>query len=573
MSTVRRVLTLAGLAALTACVKSDKAECVPGHALCGGVCVETASDPQNCGACGNVCPGYQACVAGACAATCESMLHAPIGDAWGTRWDGLERPAAPYLAARAACVSLGGRLPSVSELYRVSALKGGAVGDGTKSHYLWSITPYDDAYAYVLTLANAAAATGGATYAPMTASYPYRCVCPAPRPRAFGEGACSGRAGAGCVALGGDGRFNFDAEDRPYVSKSAAVYECALAGGELPSAERLGAAVTQGLPNGSGVWLHTGEDTGLYDDGAGGLYQDDALLRFVGSVWEITYGGGGWAYYPRPFRCFGPASTLGVPAAVSGGFRDRRGTRTIDLGPDRAATTYAAAVADCFQRGGHLPTATELLQFVEEGLPAFGYADGRWTSDQGYPGFAITFAWSGSSYWPDAELAVTAPTKDGVPYSYSSASAYNQQLDKATGNPYRCVYHAVDPTSAGPASALCSTQCFPVTPGTAGTSPRPRMWFDGSNRLAPSYYAAVATCAASGGRLASSRDLLEAIRAGLDNPGGDAVATSDLIGWIGVKTITGWSGSVNPGFADTGSSSVGLSSQIYYRCMWTNEIR
>jgi hypothetical protein len=574
MSTVQRVLALAAIAAFSACVKSDKAECIAGHALCGGACVPMASDPLNCGACGNVCPGSQACVAGACVATCESMLHAPIGDAWGDRWDGLERPPAPYVAARDACAGIGGRLPSLSQLDRVSAAKSGAVGDWTKLNYVWALTPYDDGNAYIMTLANGVVAFGGVTTSVMTTSRPYRCVCPAPRPAAFTEGACFGPAGAGCAALGGDARFNFDVQDRPYVGKVGAIYECALAGGELASAERLGAALTQGLPNGTGVWLHTAEETGHYDDGSGGHYEDDAILQFTGpSVWALTVGGGGWAYYPRPFRCFGPASTAPVAPAVPGGFQDRRGKRTIDPGPDLAATTYTSAVADCVRRGGHLPTLTELVQLVEEGLPAWSYAGQRWTSDQGNPGYAVTLTWTGSAAWPDADLAVTAPTRNGVPYYWSSVSVADSPLSNAVGLPYRCVYHAVDPSYGGPADAQCSSGCFSLAPGTSATSPRPRMWFDRSNRLAASYYAAVATCAATGARVASARDLLEAIRAGLDNPGGDAVATSDLVGAIAARTITGWSGSVNPGFADTGATYVGLTASLYFRCMWTNEIR
>src|SRR5512140_2715646 len=90
------------------CVKSDKADCGPGFAVCGGSCERVGVDSQNCGTCGNVCPAYQACVGGACVATCESSLHAPLTDPWGYAWDGLERPLATFTAARDACAAIGG---------------------------------------------------------------------------------------------------------------------------------------------------------------------------------------------------------------------------------------------------------------------------------------------------------------------------------------------------------------------------------------------------------------------------------------------------------------------------------
>src|SRR5208337_842230 len=49
--------------------------CLGGSTLCtpdGGVaaCVQTASDPNNCGACGTVCPAGQVCAMGACGIMC-----------------------------------------------------------------------------------------------------------------------------------------------------------------------------------------------------------------------------------------------------------------------------------------------------------------------------------------------------------------------------------------------------------------------------------------------------------------------------------------------------------------------
>jgi hypothetical protein len=234
-------------------------------------------------------------------------------------------------------------------------------------------------------------------------------------------------------------------------------------------------------------------------------------------------------------------------------------------------------MGDCLRKGGHLPTSTELAAMAVQGLPAAGSSALRLTADQGVLGSAVTFGWSGTAYWPiDPDLATTTPTTDGVPYAWSATSIQDLPNGDATGRPYRCLYYGVDPAFTKPAETQCSGGCFEVSPGAGASAGRPRMWFDATSRggqVGDTYASAVATCAASGGRLASTRDLVEAIRSGLDNASGDAVVTSELARGPVVRTLT-WSGSVNPAFADTGSASVALGATGQkYRCMWTNEIR
>jgi Stigma-specific protein, Stig1 len=45
---------------------SPPVTCGPDDTNCGGVCVDTANDPANCGSCGHVCPSGQTCVSGSC---------------------------------------------------------------------------------------------------------------------------------------------------------------------------------------------------------------------------------------------------------------------------------------------------------------------------------------------------------------------------------------------------------------------------------------------------------------------------------------------------------------------------
>src|SRR5205823_821389 len=61
--------------------------CDAGYTACGGACVPTSSfesDPSNCGACGNVCASAAnaatSCSAGACALTCATGFAECDGD-------------------------------------------------------------------------------------------------------------------------------------------------------------------------------------------------------------------------------------------------------------------------------------------------------------------------------------------------------------------------------------------------------------------------------------------------------------------------------------------------------------
>ncbi len=72
-------LAFAALVAVSAsqgCAKAgggdvDSGSCSSPETTCGGKCVSTSSDPDNCGACGTVCGASQVCSQGQCGASCS----------------------------------------------------------------------------------------------------------------------------------------------------------------------------------------------------------------------------------------------------------------------------------------------------------------------------------------------------------------------------------------------------------------------------------------------------------------------------------------------------------------------
>jgi hypothetical protein len=65
--------------------------CPPGFVLCSGVCVDTLSDPRNCGGCGLMCPDGSICSGGTCIPwdPCEGVICA-----------------APFICCYGACVDI-----------------------------------------------------------------------------------------------------------------------------------------------------------------------------------------------------------------------------------------------------------------------------------------------------------------------------------------------------------------------------------------------------------------------------------------------------------------------------------
>jgi hypothetical protein len=543
---------IAAACMLVACQKASDVTCQPGYTTCGGACVRTGTDAQNCGACGRSCGSSEACVSGACVPDCRASLHASIDDPWGASWDGIERSTATYVAARDACEAIGGRLPTSSELFRAGATATGTVGDSYQTNQIWSLAPLNAVNALVVSLADAS--TLALAYGDLT--HHYRCTCPPPRPAEFTGTSCfTTGVSDGCSALAGNPTFNFDVKDRPVLlTRSAAMYECLLAGGELPTAERLVAAFEGGLENPTNFFLHTGD--GILTAGYNVAY-NPSLGTFQAALDTDR----------RYYRCFGPTKG-GLVATVPNGFRAPQGERVIDGDPEHASTTYTIALFDCLSRGGHLPSGNELAAFVIQGLPG-GAVGPRWTSDQTSTTQVETFAWSGAAHWPvDADLATTTFTANGVSFDTITAG----RALKTASLPYRCVYYPVLPAYTAPSAAACGTNgCLQVAVGT-----RAHLWFQKSPRggsAGDTFTTAVQYCASLGARLPSVRDYVEAIHAGLS--GSVTLVTSDFVSATDLRTIL-WTGTY-PTDADplppAPSTVPATTGYVNYLCMWTDEVR
>lgn len=541
------------------------ANCRADQGNCGGACVDLQSDALNCGACGKVCGANDECVEGACVVACKTQLNQPIVDPWGWAWDGRERAAASLPEAQAACSQFRARLPTASELYRVSAVQSATVGQTFNTNPLWSLAPVSPGVHLRVRLSDAAVAAD----APDTAKANYRCVCPPPLPKVFAGGDCFGAPNTNaCAPLGGEGGLRaIDAKDRAPIPKGSAVWECAFFGGHLATPVQLAEAVGQGLA-GSGALLHSADDA-RNDLGTLVSWQDPSKFAFkYASQDGVKFGAVTDSY---AFRCVGESAAPPAPPLAAGQWTapSRRNIEAADL-PE---ATEIEALDHCFQAGGHLPTVAELNELVVQGAPD-GSGAFLWTSDH---------TGSNGTNHTNAIVKWTGVQTD---HQYGGASM--DWSYKTASRPYRCVYYPVDTSYSGPQASACAGGCSTIAmPGGSGAT----SWFDMTDRPAVNITAAVDTCRKLRGHLASERDLTEAIRAGLPNGSGTYIHTSDTsLGNCGVTwgvcdvasvfvAVVKWT-DTQPTFddlwANDSSSRMDWSKSTTerpFRCTWTNELR
>lgn len=515
-----------------------KSSCSAGKTACGSSCVDLQTDVSHCGGCGSPCGANDDCVGGKCVPSCESSLTQALTDPWGATWDGVERAAATADAAQQACDAIRARLPTATELFRVRKGQPGAVGSANTD--LWSAAPVDLSTQLAVRLSD-----GKTTALPRQESHAYRCVCPGPEPAGFSAGHCHGLPASECFAhsLGGT-VYDFDVRDRPAMPKTSAIFECGFVGGRLPTIAELVGAIGIGLPNGSDVAAFIADEASD---------TKSATVRWSGVATNWNPQNGLLFAHARatllPVRCVGAATHPGAhPSAIPAEFVSKSG-RKLD-GADAAPATYSAAIDNCFSRGGHLPSATELVEMIVEGAPS-GSGLLLMTADHVSAAEALAVRWSGVqprfSFGADAQAVATT-----------------------SAQPYRCIFYPVDATFTAPPAGQCSGGCkkFDLTPPAA-------MWVDQESRAAVTGGAAARDCGALGARLTSVRDLLEVIPRGLPDASPGLLATLESVSDAsGDMILLPNSANVLTAPDAAASYSVQLKGATSgYRCLWTNEVR
>jgi hypothetical protein len=523
-------------------------DCPAGQTACSGSCADTQTDIAHCGGCDQPCGTNQECVNGTCQIACATQLNQAIVDPWGQAWDGLERATATYANAKSTCEAFGGRLPTATELYRVSAVQSATVGQTIHVNYLWSMVPGATAATRVQTRLSDAATSSLAE----TSSRNYRCVCPAPLPPTYTGLNCHGPAGQGCYGVDGEGNhYNIDVQDRPRLPKGSAIWECAFYKGRLAEVLRLSEAIQQGLGNGANTEIFVADDA---------LNTQSTTVIWSGSSGTFALNAGGYSSF-LPFRCAG--LDIEPTASAAGQFTAPFAGKASESA-DTATALWAAANDACWAKGGHVPTAGELALLIQQGLPD-GTNAWLWTSDQ-------------STFNSGTQFIVQEVRWTGTPNAFLYSTNDVAWVTKSSTRPFRCIYYPIDTGYTGPTTSQCSGGggCQEFTlPGGSGA----KLWVDSFDRApAVPFAQAVDACRQVGGHLASERDYLETIRAGLANGTNAWNYTSDVglgASTTGVRAnVVRWTG-VDTAFTDLYSTYNSWSQLVTvraYRCAWTNQL-
>ncbi len=501
-------------------------------------------------------------------------------DSWGLVWDGLERQAGTWSQAKAYCESKAGRLPTASELWRVSGGQFSELGSTYETNYLWSLTPWN-VNAGTIQYTGIRLTDGSTNNYTNTTSLAYRCVWPSNTTGRLSGTNCYGPPGSECwVAKGEAGRMNLDKYSRPKVTYQGATFDCAFYGAHLAHTNDYTENIPLGLPNdASNEWQWT-SDHPVYS------YADVVRWQNVATNYDATYstyqswaGREGNIYR---FRCKGVGYEPGpnpndTPSDIAWGSKFvGASTDLVSHTANPGQKLFWDALTDCFDRGGHVAHTRDYMELIRDGLPGgLGVtADSHnlWSSDFSY------WWYSQIVRWPGVDLEYNGYHSRYVTWADPTPTKnYN----------YRCVWYPIDQDYTGPGTCNGTDQLPCYTTSKGGTV-KSKMWADRFDRSPATFINATKACSAENGHLASAREMVELIRAGLPNGTGpnNYVWTADNGGNTDTNPALTiqlrWNGTEGTGFTvRTASGSNSGFDWVYrsttttkpYRCVWSNELK
>lgn len=452
-------------------------------------------------------------------------------DDWGDVWDGVPRSARSWPAANQACTDAGGRLPTVTEVWRNRATYGTAnISTQNDNYYHWTIAPsYRANYYMVVYFGN-----NTRSEAISTSNYPFRCIWKSQKPAGFTGNRCFGPPGSECKSK--DSFYNIDTWSRAPQYFPAARKECELDGGFIATSddyekEIQNTAVFASNPDDGWPYWHWTTSGHYYSNG----YNYIRIVRWTQTAepwWSPTAGvandAGPASTYM--FRCVGkkdPTSGFlpGSPACKDGNCftipaSAKTKNRLIADATDRPAATWNAAFKACQTIGATLPTAEEFNQLV-----AAGWANGSnnrflWSGSVATWGWQ-TYRWPsvGSGLWNAHYEYAPAPVGEYRTGEYGSPASN-------TTNAYRCVWREAEAETflscaAGKVqmrdAATGAYSCVNSVTGDANGNQNPSnfppfvdAWgnaFDLFERASATYPTAKANCEAIGARLPVATEL------------------------------------------------------------------
>ncbi|MBN2693093.1 hypothetical protein JXR93_00395 [bacterium] len=500
---------------------------------------------------------------------CQVYNGVPIMDSWGATWDSLERGKKTWDEAKEICESLGGRLPTATEIFRNNATTGtGDIGQTNNTEYLWTLlSEYSTDHRVLLRVSD-----GVVTNSLKTGKYAFRCIWPKDDNSGFDEDRCNRTPEGECFEY--DKHYNIDTIDRPALTYSAAMEECNFYGASIPVFSEWSEAIHQNIDNGVNAWNWVAESIYWYNQGTGSpVVRWDSLTNTKNWTANNTNFSLSAHTTRYNFRCIGLKNQNDFSEPLStncngGCFENsNRASKILSDSTDREALTYPQAIEICRDLGGDLPNAREFSENVSSGWENgtnnwMFVADHLYWYSNGYGVSILRWNGTGNRHWY---------------YTWNGTS----NISAMTSNyRFRCAWFQPKPETpeCGENEVLkesengfeCQTKISGGSNGNAYGSEKIDPWgnaWDGVQRAQVTFDEAKASCESLGGRLPTISELY---RVNAANP----IETTD----VATASSTSYLWSLTDTYAVNSKMTLRLSDgvtsrslttvQVPYRCIW-----